>query len=60
MGLLYLLFSKLVPMISMWELEAGVRKAPLLRRPAVSFEPGSAAAKARIADPEPFATDVSR
>jgi Ni/Fe-hydrogenase subunit HybB-like protein len=60
MGLLYLLFSKLVPMISMWELEAGVRKAPLVRRPAVRFEPGAATAKARVADTQPFATDVSR
>ena len=60
MGLLYLLFAKLVPMISMWELEAGVRKTPLVRRPAVHFEPGAATAKARIAEPESFATDVSR
>jgi hypothetical protein len=43
----------------MWELEAGVRKAPLVRRPAVRFEAGPDTAKARVADPEPFATDVS-
>jgi len=58
MALLYLLFSKLVPMISMWELEAGVRKAPVLPRHAVSIKrrPGTAGVGQR----EPFATDVPR
>ena len=60
MALLYLVFSKLVPMISMWELEAGVRKAPIYRRRAVRFEPQPATAKAGFAEAEPFATDVSR
>jgi Ni/Fe-hydrogenase subunit HybB-like protein len=58
MALLYLLFSKLVPMISMWELEAGVRKAPLLPRHAVSVK--HRPATAGIGQREPFATDVSR
>jgi Ni/Fe-hydrogenase subunit HybB-like protein len=60
MALLYLVFSKLVPMISMWEIEAGVRKAPIYRRQAVSFEPTGATSKAGIGAAEPFATDVSR
>jgi molybdopterin-containing oxidoreductase family membrane subunit len=60
MGLLYLLFSKLVPMISMWELEAGVRKAPVVRRRAATFEPGTASARSGVTETEPFATDVSR
>jgi molybdopterin-containing oxidoreductase family membrane subunit len=60
MGLLYLLFSKLVPMISMWELEAGVRKAPVVRRRAATFEPGAASARSGVTETEPFATDVSR
>jgi len=60
MALLYLVFSKLVPMISMWELEAGVRKAPIYRRQAVHFEPQPATAKAGLGGAEPFATDVSR
>ena len=60
MALLYLVFSKLVPMISMWELEAGVRKAPIYRRQSVHFEPQPATAKAGLAGSEPFATDVSR
>jgi len=60
MGLLYLLFSKLVPMISMWELEAGVRKGPVVRRRAATFEPGTASARSGVTETEPFATDVSR
>jgi hypothetical protein len=52
MALLYLLFSKLVPMISMWELEAGLRKAPIVRLG--SFEPRA------LPEPEPLATDVPR
>ncbi|HYT06467.1 MAG TPA: hypothetical protein VEL77_02360, partial [Rugosimonospora sp.] len=60
MGLLYLLFSKLVPMISMWELEAGVRKAPVVRRRAATLEPGAASARSGVTETEPFATDVSR
>jgi molybdopterin-containing oxidoreductase family membrane subunit len=58
MALLYLLFSKLVPMISMWELEAGVRKAPVLPRHAVSMK--HRPATAGIGQREPFATDVPR
>ena len=58
MGLLYLLFSKLVPMISMWELEAGVRKAPAVPRRAVALKPS--APRPGLTEPEPFATDVSR
>jgi len=57
MALLYLLFSKLVPMISMWELEAGVRKAPAVPRHVVSLKPRPATG---IAESEPFATDLSR
>jgi molybdopterin-containing oxidoreductase family membrane subunit len=60
MALLYLLFSKLVPMISMWELEAGVRKAPVYRRRAVAFEPSGTMAKANVTEPESLATDLSR
>jgi hypothetical protein len=58
MGLLYLLFSKFVPMISMWELEAGFRKAPLVRRRAVALQPSGVSA--RFKEAEPLATDVSR
>jgi Ni/Fe-hydrogenase subunit HybB-like protein len=60
MGLLYLLFSKLVPMISMWELEAGIRKAPVVRRRAAAFQPGAATARAGLTEPDPFVTDASR
>src|SRR2546427_10143130 len=60
MGLLYLLFSKLVPMISMWELEAGIRKAPVVRRRAATFQPGAATARAGLTEPEPFVTDAPR
>src|SRR5579859_3566807 len=60
MALLYLLFSKLVPMISMWELEAGVRKAPIYRGRAVAFEPSGARARAGVREAEPLATDLSR
>ena len=60
MALLYLLFSKLVPMISMWELEAGVRKAPIYRRQAVAFEPSGARATAGVREAVPLATDLSR
>jgi Ni/Fe-hydrogenase subunit HybB-like protein len=60
MTLLYLLFSKLVPMISMWELEAGVRKAPIYRGRAAAFEPSGARARAGVREAEPLATDLSR
>jgi molybdopterin-containing oxidoreductase family membrane subunit len=60
MALLYLLFAKLVPMISMWELEAGIRKTPIIRRQAVSFEPSAATVRAGVREPEPLATDVPR
>jgi len=41
MAMLYLLFSKFVPMISIWELKAGLRKAPPMRHAArvVAGEP---------------------
>jgi Ni/Fe-hydrogenase subunit HybB-like protein len=60
MALLYLLFSKLVPMISMWELEAGVRKAPIYRRQAVAFEPSGARTRAGVGEADTVATDLSR
>src|SRR5579864_6715964 len=60
MALLYLLFSKLVPMISMWELEAGVRKTPIYHHRAVPFEPSGARATAGVREAEPLATDLSR
>jgi Ni/Fe-hydrogenase subunit HybB-like protein len=57
MALLYLLFAKFVPIISMWELKAGLRKAPSIPHRATSV-PGREAAGGATVDTE-IATDFS-
>jgi Ni/Fe-hydrogenase subunit HybB-like protein len=54
MGLLYLLFAKFVPMISMWELKAGMRKAPHIKVAAAESQ-----LDADDMDSEPLAPDIS-
>jgi molybdopterin-containing oxidoreductase family membrane subunit len=46
MVLLYLLFSKFVPIISLWELKAGMRMVPPVRHRAASVVAGESASAA--------------
>ena len=56
MVLLYLLFSKFVPIISMWELKAGMRMVPPVRHRAASVLAGAPASSGL--DKEALAPDI--